>query len=909
MDTDDGSSSPLKENMDMTLQASSNLDLNVEQDCRSPKFMHSNGIQSNLYLKDGASKDAVLKIGTEFESDEHAYKFYNKYARLVGFSVRKDWVNRSKVHGQVVSRKFTCSKEGYRRKDKRDINVKKHRKETRTGCLAHMIITRQPDGKYQVTHFEEQHNHDNVCPTNAQTLSLQREFSCSPETEAGSAANLESCSMSTFELMTRQLEVRESLDVLALDSENYLQSERLRDIKEGEAGRLLHYFQRQHFENPSFFYAIQLDIDDKVTNIFWADDNMVLDYDHFSDVICLDTTSKSNKDFPPFVQFIGVNHHRQVLIFAAALLYDDTVDSFKWLLQTFIEAMSGKKPKAILTDQDAAIIEAINSVLPETSHRICVWQMYHNALKHLSSLLVKDVDSFAKDLKSCIYDHKDEEDFVCGWESMLEKYGLQQNEWLRWMFREREKWAVVYGRNTFFIDVNGLHLGECLFNDLGTCLNSDLDIIIFIKYFERVVDKQRCKETEANDEMSRCMPRLMGNVVLLKHASGVYTPRAFEVLQREYEKCLNVVVNRCSQNGSLIEYKVKKFGQAREHTVTFNSSDSTVVCSCMKFEYVGFPCSHALKVLDHQNIKIIPSRYILKRWTKDGRSGIVKDCDNFTIEDNPKLVVASRYRSLCHRMLKLSARASESEGAFQFAARQLDELMEGVEKILTLRPEDAQVITSSSTGANASESEHAEIFLDRNAIDDQNENRVKGPKEKVSGNSDRGPLVNVNGKLSHTKGVQNIEASPQDIVTCISSPSRAYISPQATTTNTIMQGMYNFEANQVVQCMYQQSNLVMDQQPNPDIYQPPNIFSNQHDLPGQSQLLQEPLIHNPYHESVSSASQLRQWILMSNMHIHLRSYFMTRDTELPATILGPSEKYGKLYFSHHCLSCSVQYQI
>ncbi|KAM3682319.1 hypothetical protein ACJW31_12G064200 [Castanea mollissima] len=888
MEGDDGSSSsPPEENMDMRLQASNNLDLNVEQDCRSPKVVHSNGTHSTLSLNDQASKDAVLKIGTEFESDEHAYKFYNRYARLVGFSVRKDWVNRSKVHGQVVSRKFTCSKEGYRRKDKRDVNVKKHRKETRTGCLAHMIITRQPDGKYRVTHFEAQHNHDNLSPTNAQTLPLQRELSCSRDVEASSEDNSGSHSKSAFELMNRQFEIQESLDDLAIDYDNYLQSERVRDMKEGEAGRLLHYFQRKHFENPSFFYAIQLDIDDKVSNMFWTNDNMVVDYDHFSDVVCLDTTFRTNKHFRPFVQFIGVNHHKQVLIFAAALLYDDTVESFKWLFRTFIEAMSGKKPKAILTDQDAAIVEAINSVLPETSHRICVWQTYQNALKHLSHV-VKETDSFAKDLKGCIFYHKDEDDFVRAWEAMLEKYGLQQNEWLRWMFREREKWAVVYGRNTFFIDMNGLHLGECLFNDLKNYLNSDLDILHFFKYFERVVEGQCCKETEANDDMNRCLPRLMGNVVLLKHASDVYTPRAFEVFQRGYEKCLNVVVNKCNQNGSLLEYKAKTFGQAREHTVKFDSSDDTVTCSCMKFEYVGFLCSHALKVLDHRNIKIVPSQYIWKRWTKDGRSGSVRDSYEFTIQDNPKLVVASRYKNLCHKMLKLSARASESEEAFQFAASQVDEVMEGVEKILTLKHEEAQAVTSSSTGANVFESEHADIFLDGNTLDDQDENGVKGAKEKERAIPNRGQLSNVNGKVSHTKGVQNIEASPPNIVNCISSSPRAIISSQATTPNPIMQGMYNFDTSQVVQCMYPQSNLVMDQQPNPNIYHSPNFFSHQHDSPVQTQLLQEPLIHNPYQESDSSTSQLRHAMELDVQHPHSPSFLLYDDRYRASnTYLGP----------------------
>lgn len=59
----------------------------------------------------------------------------------------------------------------------------------------------------------------------------------------------------------------------------------------------------------------------------------------------------------------------------------------------------------------------------------------------------------------------------------------------------------------------------------------------------------------------------------------------------------------------------------------------------------------------------------------------------------------------------------------------------------------------------------------------------------------------------------------------------------------ITQGLYNFEANQVDQCLYQQDNLVMEEQTNPNMYQPLDFFSNQHDSPGHSQLLQVDLVH------------------------------------------------------------------
>lgn len=161
----------------------------------------------------------------------------------------------------------------------------------------------------------------------------------------------------------------------------------------------------------------------------------------------------------------------------------------------------------------------------------------------------------------------------------------------------------------------------------------------------------------------------------------------------------------------------------------------------MKFERVGCLCSHALKVLDHRNIKVVPSRYILDRWTGHARLGNLREIRQCKMQDNPNMVVTSCYKDLCNRLLKLSARASESMEAYQFAARQLDEVMIGVEKILTLKVEQRQVITSSNIDANASENEPAEIFLNGHSIEDQDEsNRANGGKDRRA-TSDRGYLT------------------------------------------------------------------------------------------------------------------------------------------------------------------------
>lgn len=96
----------------------------------------------------------------------------------------------------------------------------------------------------------------------------------------------------------------------------------------GEVGCVLKYFSDQRLKNPSFVSSVQLDNKEKTTNMFWTDARMIIDYGQFEDVVSFDTTYKVNKTNRPFTVFVGFNHHRETVVFGAALMYDETVDSF-----------------------------------------------------------------------------------------------------------------------------------------------------------------------------------------------------------------------------------------------------------------------------------------------------------------------------------------------------------------------------------------------------------------------------------------------------------------------------------------------------------------------------------------------------------------------------------------------------
>jgi zinc finger SWIM domain-containing protein 3 len=59
------------------------------------------------------------------------------------------------------------------------------------------------------------------------------------------------------------------------------------------------------------------------------------------------------------------------VIFGAELLYDETIESFKWLFGSFLDAHAGKKPRSIFTDQDPAMAKVLGEMMLETWHGLC----------------------------------------------------------------------------------------------------------------------------------------------------------------------------------------------------------------------------------------------------------------------------------------------------------------------------------------------------------------------------------------------------------------------------------------------------------------------------------------------------------------------------------------------------------
>ncbi|XP_045791791.1 protein FAR1-RELATED SEQUENCE 5-like [Trifolium pratense] len=88
-----------------------------------------------------------------------------------------------------------------------------------------------------------------------------------------------------------------------------------------------------------------------------------------------------NKYDRPLVVFCGYNHHKETTVFACALIVNEKTETYKWLLETFLDAMYQKHPLRVVTDGDNAMREAIKCVFPnKRSTLVDFVRDFHRAL-------------------------------------------------------------------------------------------------------------------------------------------------------------------------------------------------------------------------------------------------------------------------------------------------------------------------------------------------------------------------------------------------------------------------------------------------------------------------------------------------------------------------------------------------
>ncbi|KAG6723539.1 hypothetical protein I3842_03G213600 [Carya illinoinensis] len=314
------------------------------------------------------------KSGMEFNSFEDLFSYYKQYAKKCGFGVM---TQRSEKSEDQSVRYVTLGCARGRKARIKTSNVANPRPTGKTDCKARINALRV-DGKMRLTTVNNSHNH---------VISLQKSrfYRCNREVSETVKRVLDTNDLAGIRLNKSygSLVVGaggfENLPFLEKDCRNYIDKTRHLRLGAGGAVALHDYFLRMQYKNHGFFALVDLDDDGRLKNIFWADPRTRAAYKYFGDVVTFDTTYLTNRYGMPFAPFVDVNHHGQSILLGAGLISSEDTKTFIWLFQTWLQCMDGVAPKAIITDQDRAMKNAIVIVFPETRHRFCLWHILKKA--------------------------------------------------------------------------------------------------------------------------------------------------------------------------------------------------------------------------------------------------------------------------------------------------------------------------------------------------------------------------------------------------------------------------------------------------------------------------------------------------------------------------------------------------
>ncbi|KAG2193120.1 hypothetical protein INT47_003111 [Mucor saturninus] len=150
-------------------------------------------------------------------------------------------------------------------------------------------------------------------------------------------------------------------------------------------------------ENLGYVIRIQVKENQEVKGLFFIHEKAISEARRWLEAITIDATYKTNAHKMSLVNIVGTSNassvkggnHLQTFAIAAAFVNSETEGTYQWILEELREAVwptetSFKLPSVIVTDNEHALRNAIETVFPESQHLLCSWHLWNTMLTKLA---------------------------------------------------------------------------------------------------------------------------------------------------------------------------------------------------------------------------------------------------------------------------------------------------------------------------------------------------------------------------------------------------------------------------------------------------------------------------------------------------------------------------------------------
>ncbi|XP_021988872.1 protein FAR1-RELATED SEQUENCE 5-like [Helianthus annuus] len=537
-----------------------------------------------------------------FDSLENAFLFYQRYAKAGGFTARKGTQYEPRK-GVIHNKWFLCSKEGTKplkaidstqeagsSNDNSKSKITRRVPSIRTGCEACIRVKLTPDNLYEVYYFEDSHNHSFVAEDDTYLLPENRGINYVQEEAVNALSAINVGPVRAFNIMRTLYGGFNKVGSTKVDFKNF-KRDLNRYIAEYDADMVIKRLRRKKEFMPNFSMEYLTTDDGILCALFSADGDTKRNFHTFGDVVSFDATYCRNKYNMMFVPFTGVDNHYRNIILGAAIISNETAETYSWLLNAFRQAF-GRAPPVIVTDQDPAMRKAIQDTWPESRHRLCMWHIMDKLTTKVGANLCNSTDFKKRLCDISIYEIRD---------TWIPAY--YRDEHMSGLMRTSSR---SESENHFF----------------GQFCNPNCTLVEFLGHFDSAIEAQRHEHWKNDHDTRHTNPQIFAKeFVLEQQAANIFTRTIFFDAQLEIQPA----IHKCGigkwdeMEDNFVNFSVKDFSQTCTtfFQVMMRQLDMTMSCSCNRYEQFGLLCAHIFCVLRFLDIRQFPERYIMRRWTRE----------------------------------------------------------------------------------------------------------------------------------------------------------------------------------------------------------------------------------------------------------------------------------------------------
>ncbi|XP_062080386.1 protein FAR-RED IMPAIRED RESPONSE 1-like [Humulus lupulus] len=242
--------------------------------------------------------------------------------------------------------------------------------------------------------------------------------------------------------------------------------------------------------------------------------SMVKRQEALSSELCVEANQSPNDTYIVFLDR-SLLHDNSL---AVALLYDETEETYTWVLEEFLECMKNKPPPVVVTDSDRAMVKAIQKVFPTSVHRLCAWHLQNNVA------INEPHPVFKSKFNELLYQYYTEEDFEDTWNIMVLEFEFEDSRWATTTYNSRS-WAECFLRGHFFGGLRTTQRSESINSYLSHFLTSELKLRDLVGQVDKAILSIRHTEREDEFISNHSMPQLPSNVLrqYYEHVASILT--------------------------------------------------------------------------------------------------------------------------------------------------------------------------------------------------------------------------------------------------------------------------------------------------------------------------------------------------------------------------------------------------